>query len=508
MAVAIFFLPAAHGAEAVSVNDTTTLVETAASIESDEALTLPEAISLSLRRNPRLEAFSWEFRASDARILQAGLRPNPELSVEIEEIGLGDAPSQRTQTQGIGGSLGSLPALSWGRERESGSRNLLDESEITLSIAQLIEVGGKRAKRVALAKSDKALIQWDYETARADVLTGVARAFVGVLVAQETVSLEEELLLLAKDVTRTIAARVKAGKVSPLDSNKAEIALAVTQIDMDGAKRDLAAARAALSVWWGATEAHFSRAEGDLDPVERPPALDVFTGEINANPDMARWASEILQREAVLTLERSQRKVDPTVSFGFRSTGVNSGASSGYELGTDGSFSASRSRGSYDNDRVNSLLLGISVPLPFFNRNQGRIAEAQALLSKGAVEQRAVRLNIHAALVAVWEEANSAFEALSRLNAEVLPRATETFEKTQRGYSAGKFSYLEVLDTQRTLFDARTTYLSRLAQFNRARVAIERLTGRSLAHWRSEDAPMDSIMTPEVIESNEENTHE
>ncbi|MCF6287542.1 MAG: TolC family protein, partial [Candidatus Hydrogenedentes bacterium] len=133
---------------------------------------------------------------------------------------------------------------------------------------------------------------------------------------------------------------------------------------------------------------------------------------------------------------------------------------------------------------------------------------AQALLSKGAVEQRQVRLNIHTALVAVWEEANSAFEALSRLNADVLPRATETFEKTQRGYSAGKFSYLEVLDTQRTLFDARTTYLSRLAQFNRARLAIERLTGRSLAHWRSEDAPMDSIMTPEAIESNKDNTHE
>ncbi len=473
-----------------------------------ESLSLDEAITRALETSPYLETFSWELRAADGRIQQAGLRPNPEMSFEIERITLGDGPSERTRSEGISGQLpfaGTLPAITWNRDSSNSNRGLFEESEFTLTISQVIERGQKRARRIALAESEKSLVQWDYETARANVIAGVAGSFVDVLAAQERVALHDELLVLAEDVVRTINARIEAGKVSPLDGNKADIALATTQIERDLAQSERAAACTALAAWWGGDASDFRRAVGQLDDVAPLPELRQLIGELKQNPDTARWTAEILQREAVLAVAQSQRRVDPTLMFGLRTSGVSDSGSSGYGIGTDGSFSVGRSRGSFDNSRDNTLILGISVPLPLFNRNQGKIAEAEALLSKGMTEERRTRLDAQASLTAVWENSAGIYEALSRTDREVLPKAAETFEKTKRGYREGKFSYLDVLDAQRTLFESRYTYLNRLADFHRSRVNIQRLTGRSLNY---RDVPEKTEMTLDVIESQEVAPHE
>jgi cobalt-zinc-cadmium efflux system outer membrane protein len=123
---------------------------------------------LAFARNPDLAAFSWEVRSGDARILQAGLIPNPELGVEFENF-LGSEPSRKFETL-----------------------------ESTLSISQLVELGGKRAARIRLASSGKEVSNWDYEAKRADVAAEVAKSFVEVLSAQGRLTLAEELDRLAK----------------------------------------------------------------------------------------------------------------------------------------------------------------------------------------------------------------------------------------------------------------------------------------------------------------------
>src|SRR5690606_10077905 len=126
------------------------------------ALTLRQAIAKALHENPRLSAFAWDIRAADADILQAGLRPNPELEFELEGIRLTEGPNQHTRSFGVGAPLGEFPTVAWDNERECGAPSGLEESEITLAIAHIVELGGKRAKRVALASSAKQVTLWDY----------------------------------------------------------------------------------------------------------------------------------------------------------------------------------------------------------------------------------------------------------------------------------------------------------------------------------------------------------
>ena len=181
--------------------------------EPSGELTLRQALALALAGNPDLAAISWEVRAGDPRILQAGLIPNPELGIEFENF-LGSEPSRGFETL-----------------------------ETTLSISQLVEMGGKRAARIRLASSEKAVSIWEYEAKRADLVAEVAKSFVEVLSAQDRLALAEEMARLAKEVQDVVAARVTAGKISPVEETKASVAMSISGIDLERARLALEGAR-------------------------------------------------------------------------------------------------------------------------------------------------------------------------------------------------------------------------------------------------------------------------
>ncbi len=163
-------------------------------------LTLPQAQALALLQHPRLAAFGWEVRAGEARTLQASLPPNPELGIEVENFA------------------------------GSGELRGFRSAEITIHLSQLIELAGKRQKRTRVAALERDLVAWDYEATRIDVLTQVTQAFVEVLSAQERLRLHLELVRLAEQVLRTAAERVRAGKVSPVEETRAQVALSTSRI--------------------------------------------------------------------------------------------------------------------------------------------------------------------------------------------------------------------------------------------------------------------------------------
>ena len=196
-------------------------------------LTLPQVMAAVLEHSPDLAVYSYDIRAAEARQIQAGLRPNPEISLSIEDISLGnsDKTATHTFTQGAGfGASGLSPAWSWEKGSEKSKGGAFRDAEYTLSLSQLIELGGKRMKRMALAAQDKTVFTWEYEIARADILEKAVEAFVTVLSAQETARLDDELVHLADQVLRTVAARVEAGRVSPLEEKKAATTLESTRL--------------------------------------------------------------------------------------------------------------------------------------------------------------------------------------------------------------------------------------------------------------------------------------
>ena len=300
-------------------------------------ITLEQVIAMVLIQNPELKVFSLEQQARESMILQSGLFPNPRLAVEVENF--------------------------------AGSRNFngFDSSETTIRLSQLIELGGKRAARIQGSSISRDLSNWDYETKRIDVLTKTSKAYTNLLKAQKLVDLNGELVDLAKKSLRAVSERVQAGKVSPIEKTKAQVELSTARIGLARAKNELDTARRNLAVTWGGTEPGFQLALGSLEEISSVPSMETLVEKIEKNPDLARWGTELSQRQAVVEFERSKSVPDVSLEAGYR-----------------------RLESSNDN----AIIFGFSVPLQFWDRNQGSIAEARHRLAKAKAQKTAIEIQL------------------------------------------------------------------------------------------------------------------
>jgi outer membrane protein, heavy metal efflux system len=213
-------------------------------------ITLAQVLELTLLKNPELVAFSFEQRAAEARALQAGVLPNPTLGLELEDFG------GTGQTKGV------------------------RSAQTTLQLSQLIELGGKRAKRLRLADFERALAGWDYEAKRLEVLAEATKAFIEVLATAERLALAQELVGLSQQVFRTVSERVKAGKVSPIEETRARVAVATIRLQAEQARGAFETARKRLAASWGSTAPAFARVEGALETSATIPSEEQLANTI------------------------------------------------------------------------------------------------------------------------------------------------------------------------------------------------------------------------------------
>ncbi|NLD38555.1 MAG: TolC family protein [Desulfatiglans sp.] len=393
-------------------------------------LTMSEAIGLALAKNPLLSAFFKEIGAREGALQQTGLFPNPELVFELENFGGSDVFRE------------------------------FDGVETTVSVSQLVELGGKRKNRQLLSSIDKTLAEWDYQSKKLDVLSATAKAFMEVLIAQKHVILNNELLKLAQHTADVVSEKVDAGKVSPVEKSRANIELAVVRTEAEKTVRDLESKRRRLAGYWGSERAGFLRVEGQLDNITELPPESSFRAVLDNNPDLARWSAEIKRSEASLSLAYSEAVPDFSLSFGVRN---------------------------FQETDSNAFLVGISIPIPLFNRNQGGIIEAQALAEKARLEQQATRITLMTDLSDAWQSLSAAYTEVISLRDEILPNALRTFESTELGYREGKFDLLQMLDAQRTLFTVKRQHLLALGNYLSANIDIERITGIRMHDFASKN---------------------
>ena len=383
-------------------------------------ITLSQALTLALMKNPELQAFSLEVRAREAQALQAGLPPNPEISFELEDFG------------------------------GTGSVEGFKGTETTVLLSQLIPLGGKLSKRRKVAALNTDLAGWDYEAVRLNVLTITTQAFTNVLAAQRKLELSSELVALAERVYTTVAEQASAGEISPIQEKRAKVALSQTKIRLERAKREIESARRELVSLWGEKNPQFERASGDLESVLPVPSFDQLTLFISLNPDIARWTTEMEQREAKLKLEKANAIPDPFVSGGYRRLSENDD---------------------------NAFVIGLSIPIPVLNRNQGGISEARLRVAKAIEEQKNADVTVNAALASAFHKLSASYDEVILLTEDILPQAESAYDSIFEGYREGKFALLDVLDTQRTVFDARLQYIEALLSYHSSRANVERLIG-------------------------------
>ncbi|MDH3585269.1 MAG: TolC family protein, partial [Phycisphaerae bacterium] len=386
-------------------------------------VTARSALAAALLHNPNLQSFSWEMRVREARALQAGLRPNPEVGIEIENFA------------------------------GSGATSGFDSAETTALLSQLIPLGGKTTKRRRVAELDRDLAGWDYEAARLDLATKVAVALVGVEAAQRREHLAVDKLEIARQLYAAADQKVLAGAAPPLERTRATVLQETSRIGVRRARQALAAARHDLAATWGAERPVFERVAVDLQRIRPIPAYDVIRARLPQSPRLARWATEISRREAQVDLARAGRVADVTAGAGVR-----------------------RLEQSDDTAAV----VEFSVPLALFDRNQGGILEARYALAKARAQEQVEHLDARTALARAHQELDTAFIEAAALRDTVLPAAQQAFAAVNKSYRAGQSSYLQVLDAQQSFFDARDRYIEALAAYHGAVAAVEGMTGQPL----------------------------
>ena len=378
-------------------------------------LTLKAALALALGANPELAAAARELEAVEAMIVQAQARPNPEISALIEDT------RRATRTT-------------------------------TLQLNQPIELGGKRGARIEAAERGRDAASVEFGGKRAEIRAAVMAAFFDVLVAQERLRLAQASVELAQRATNAATRRVTAGKVSPVEETKARVAEAGVRLELVLAASDLVIARKRLGATWGNPLPRFERAEGDPEAVPPLPMLTDLNTRLAASPAMLRAKLEVDRRQALAQVERSQRIPDVTVSLGARRN---------EELG------------------LNQAILGVSIPLPIFNRNQGNVLEALRRTDKARDELYVTEIRLANELAVAYQRLDTARQEVESLQRDILPGAQSAYDAATQGFEMGKFSFLEVLDAQRTLFQVKSQYLRALADAHRSAAEIERILGEA-----------------------------
>ena len=391
--------------------------------EPEGIMTLPEAINFVLTNNTKLQVMSLKVMAAEAQKLQASLLPNPELEIEVEELG------------------------------GTGERSRFDSSETTVQIGQLVELGGKLSKRTRLAALETETIELDYRAERLDIVNEVVKAFIDIMAAQEQTALAEELVRLSEQAHLAVAQKVEAGKNAPIDQTMSKIALSNTRIESEKARSRLISARNHLAALWGGQNPAFEKAAGDFFEPADMPELDQLTEIISQNPDVVRWSVEKEKRRTALELEKAKKTSDIRLGGGLQY----------FNEGDD-----------------SSIVLGLSIPIPLFDRNQGNILEATYMLSLTEQNRRTAEIQTRAALADAVTTLSSTYKEITVLKEEVLPSAQEAFNSANEGYNEGTFEYLIVLDAQRTLYEVSGKYIEATTNYHKARADIERLIGRDI----------------------------
>lgn len=393
-------------------------------LSAEAPITLRDALSRTLSSNPSLAADAHALRAQDGLVLQAGLRPNPSVSTEVENVlGSGDAAG-------------------------------IDRAEITLALSQVMEFGALRQARVAVAEQSRLGARVAADIQRFDILAETARRFVLLVSQQELHQLTHLGVELAEKTAEAVERRVVAAKAPLAEQERARVALEQARSRDAHAEHLLQSARHALAASWGAEAPDFGEASADLYQLPAVAPLPQLAAAVAQTPDIAQYLNETRLQSARIELAMAARRP-------------------GFELGAGIRHDA----GSGDT----GLVLSVQMPWALNDRQQGDIAAADALRQRAGAQQQAALVNARTQLFAYYRELEDLRRELTVIRDTTLPLMQDALEHTEYAYQRGRYSYLEWVDAQRALLSLRRDGIDAATAYHLTLIEIERLTGTAVS---------------------------
>lgn len=382
-------------------------------------LTLPDAIRNALDYSPRLKSVAVSVEAAKGVENQTGYLSNPEIGFEIGNVA------------GSGGFGGT------------------DSAELTYSLTQTVEIGGKRSARRNAAKAARGAAATALMAEQLNIKRDVRIAYYDALSKDEAVKLAVEQEQLAKDVLHTVSEQVQAAAEPEIQLSRAEVAYATSVIARERKEHELKVAKEKLAKLLGASTLDSSLDHAHFFELKAPGSIENYSANLAHIPDIQRFSHIKMEKESLLDLEQARAIPDPSFSLGVRDF-----------------------KGSGDQ----AFVFSVSLPIPIFNQNRGNVAKARAEAKRAVNDARQAKLILEQQLTESWERWSTYYSEARRLRTELLPSAERAFKLARIGFAKGRFSYHEVLDAQRTLFDARSQYYDSLRRYHTARANVERLT--------------------------------
>jgi outer membrane protein, heavy metal efflux system len=385
-------------------------------------VTLDDAVALAMRENRTLRAKQFEYQATRAGEITAGLRPNPTAFYSVEQLGA------------------------------SRSSDAIPQHNVV--VGQPIELAGKRGRRLDSARAAIRVSEWELADVRRVVVAQVKKAFTDVLVAEATLTLAQENLRALDEVERIQRFRAERGDISELELTRIQVQRFAFERDAADARQAIEAAKIAL------------RALAAPDGL--PPVFDVVGDVAFRDRPVSReelYRLTIANRPDVRAAEAAREKARADVNLARANAWADVTPQLEYQrIGNANTFGA-----------------GVSVPIRIFDRNQGEIARTRAEVARTDALQQAVGIQALAEVDTALAAVTVSRDKVVLLRDTYLPKAQRARDTVEFAYRRGGVSLLDFLDAQRTYRETSLEYVRTLGAYWSAVYQLEAAVGGTLA---------------------------
>ena len=357
---------------------------------------------------------------------QAGQWRNPELELEMENLGW-DAPG-------------------------------FSEYEITVLLSQEIDLFGRRNAERRLAEMELEFANWDKRRISFEIFLKARLAYYRLAHAQNHLHLAGEALELARTIHHDIEMRINKGAAMQAEFLLTQLEFQKTQLLVFEAENSAANASRELAAMWGGNDSTLTIAVGD----ESEHLCFKNICELDVRPDSIGEiiTLEFQKRMRLAEKDRVRAEVKPSLTF---SGGIKRSAEEGF----------------------NSFVMGVSLPLAFFNRGKGTISGLEAEVEALDFEKAQTKSELTAQINSYINKILQLDEKLEIIDTLLLPIAEKTYTALEQAYHSGRLPYTSLLEGERALiellFEKNDIYL----QIREEQVALESLIGISLDDYNN-----------------------
>ena len=392
-------------------------------------LTLDQAIINVLERSPMLKAADYESKAAAARIRTAKQSTRYRGSIELENFA------------------------------GSGLHSGTDLLETTLSLSKVLELGDKAKLRGDMSQNKAMLLRNDQDSKRLDLLAETTKRFIEVVTDQQRLVNANDSIDIAIRTKQVVEKRVKAGKSPTAELRRAKIKLSRSELKLEHAKHELETARLKLVTLWGEmprgeSQISFTTAAANLFEIEQAKPFESLVLLLEQNPDLVRFATEKRLAQSRTMLARSAGRSDMVVTGGLRHFNF-----------TDDT----------------ALVLSLNVPFGSASRAAANIEESEIMALREPLAYKQQYLKLYTTLFELHQEIKHTIDAVTALRNTIIPQAEQALKDYEKGYAAGRYSFLELTEAQQLLIDLKLEVVNAASDYHRYRIEIERLTGAGLS---------------------------